>query len=723
MATKAPKREIGSIITTGVIPWGSFIEDTERVPELQWPNSIVAYDVMRTDSQVEALLNGAFLPILNYKWQINPNGAEAKVTNQLARDLGLPIKDKPQKTTARRGQHRFSFKDHLRHALLACVFGYMFFEQVGDIEDGLWRLHKLSPRMPATIQEIVIEKDGGLKSIKQQLGIKQEEIPVTQLVAYVWNKEGGNWYGRSMLRSLYKHWLIKDRLLRVDALKHERNGMGVPIIKGPKGISKRDRLAYAAMAQQFKAGEASGGYLPDDVTLELVGVSGSLPDTIASARYHDEGMARAFMQMVIQLGQTETGSRALGQTFESLLDLALQSIASWVVDTFNEHVIEDYVDWNWGEEEQSPLLEFEVEDKPGYAADELGTLISQGALTVDTELESYIRDRGGLPPAKPLTFGGEEPSPNGKPPAPVENGGAPAPVIASKPPVKEETRGRDWGGRLRAVGPLPLPDRPLRRGPYEHEIVAQVNFRSIDEQFTSLLEQAIDEWQSVRDEQIDDIIAGINEAHGNLARLSTLDIEPRGADALEELMDTMLEEGVFEAAEEASRQGREAPDVDLEEAYERVTARADAVAEHLSRSLSDAASRQALRHTAPGVDPDEVAARVREHLEELSDAFLREQLGGALNSAMNDGRREVMASVGGGTFYASELLDESTCSNCAEVDGKEYSSLVATIADYPTGGYRGCKGGARCRGTILAVYDGGEVAAAATPFPGGGGEA
>lgn len=707
MATKAPKREIGAVVTAGIIPWGSFIEDTERVPELQWPHSIEAYDVMRTDSQVEALLNGTFLPILNYRWQLNPNGAKAKIVTAVARDLSLPVVGKEQKNKPRRGQFRFSFKDHLRHALLATVFGHMFFEQVGAIDAGMWRLRKLAPRMPASINEIVIEEDGGLRSIKQQRGVKEVEIPVTQLVAYVWNKEGGNWYGRSMLRSLYKHWLIKDRLLRIDAMKHERNGLGVPVIRGPKGVSRRDRLAYASMAQQFKAGEAAGGYLPDDVTLELVGVSGSLPDTIGSVRYHDEAMARAFMMMLLQLGQTETGSRALGQTFESRLDLSLRSIASWLCDVFNEHVIEDYVDWNWGEDENAPLLEFEVDDTPGYTADEIVALIGAGALTVDSELEAYIRGEGALPEAKPLTFGGSEVGANGQPRSPV---------TASQPPDKEVPGGRSGSGRLRAVGPLPLPDRPLRREPFEHEIVAQVNFRGIDDQFTSLLDQAIERWQEYREEQIEQITAQIVEAHGNLARLSILDIEPVGADVLEELMDTMLEEGALHARDEASRQGREAPDVDLQEAFERVTARADAVAEHLARSMSDAAARQALQHTAPGVDPEDVANRVREHLESLSDAFLREQLGGALNAAMNEGRREVMASAGDATFYASELLDESTCENCANVDGKEYDSLAATISDYPTGGYRACKGGARCRGTVIAVYEGEGVAAARPPF-------
>jgi hypothetical protein len=31
-----------------------------------------------------------------------------------------------------------------------------------------------------------------------------------------------------MLRPLYKYWLLKDRMLRIDAIKNERFGAGIP---------------------------------------------------------------------------------------------------------------------------------------------------------------------------------------------------------------------------------------------------------------------------------------------------------------------------------------------------------------------------------------------------------------------------------------------------------------------------------------------------------------
>lgn len=54
------------------------------------------------------------------------------------------------------------------------------------------------------------------------------------------------------------------------------------------------------------------------------------------------------------------------------------------------------------------------------------------------------------------------------------------------------------------------------------------------------------------------------------------------------------------------------------------------------------------------------------------------------------------------SVYASELLDGATCDNCSTVDGREYESIAAAMEDYPDGGpYYACRGGSRCRGTLV----------------------
>jgi hypothetical protein len=146
------------------------------------------------------------------------------------------------------------------------------------------------------------------------LGLQSPQIPVNRLVAYVNDQEAGNWFGISYLRLLFKHWVRKDRLLRVDAINAERNGAGVPLAYAPPNASKDQMTALANLARSYRAGESAGGALPNGAELRFRGVEGTLPDVLASVRYDDEQMAARFMAQFSKLGTSQTGSYALGQT-------------------------------------------------------------------------------------------------------------------------------------------------------------------------------------------------------------------------------------------------------------------------------------------------------------------------------------------------------------------------------------------------------------------------
>jgi hypothetical protein len=285
-------------------------------------------------------------------------------------------------------------------------FGFMPFEQVYRIdEQGLARIRKLGPRLPKTVADVDVASDGGLVSITQypRSGEPPSSIPVSRLVVYVNDREGGNWIGRSLLRPAYKNWLIKDRLLRVQAQTVERNGMGVPLYKAPPGASDADIATGAAMAQAWRAGQDSGSAIPYDADLVLRGVEGDLPDADKPIRYHDEQIARAVLAHFLNLG-TETGSWALGSTFADFFTLSLQTLAQSVADVVTQHIIEDLVDLNWGTAEPAPRLIFdEIGSRQAATATAIKSLIDAGAVTADEVLEGALRQQYGLPPQDKTT--------------------------------------------------------------------------------------------------------------------------------------------------------------------------------------------------------------------------------------------------------------------------------------------------------------------------------
>jgi hypothetical protein len=400
----APTSELG-YATSHAGSWWAAPQD-EETPEVRWPESVRVYGAMhRQDTQVRSVMRAVTLPVRRTTWRIDPNGARDEVVEHVAADLGLPIvgvdeSDRPRGRT----RDRFSWSQHLADALLSLRYGHSVMEQVGRLDDrGRVRLRKLALRPARTISAWDVARDGGLNAIEQYGGMDgtgawgATRIPISRLVVYSHEREDADWTGNSLLRPAYKNWLIKDRLLRVWAQTIDRNGMGIPVYEDAAGNKfMEDGRKIAA---GYRSGENSHAAIPNGAKLRLQGVEGALPDAEPAIRYHDEQIARGVLAHALNLGQ-QTGSWALGTTFMDFFTLSLQTVADWLRDTANEHVVEDLVDWNWGIDENAPRIVCdEIGSRHPATAAAIKMLLDAGALSFDPALERHLRQQYGLPAA------------------------------------------------------------------------------------------------------------------------------------------------------------------------------------------------------------------------------------------------------------------------------------------------------------------------------------
>jgi hypothetical protein len=718
--------------------WSAFTDSAEYVPELRWPSSIVTYDRVRNDSQVEALYLGTTLPIRAMTWTIDPNGAPAALTKRLASDVGLPVRGQ-EDAHVPRSSYRFNFDEWLGNALLALVFGHFYFEVVGEVNAAAteWHLRKLAPRHPRTLQEINVAADGGLVGIRQNiagqpsandvLGVRMPPlIPVNRLVAFVWGREAGSWVGRSMLRSIYREWLVKDRTMRVAAINVERAG-GVPTVIGPEGASDAQLRDLAQMARQFKVSEGGGGALPFGSKLELASAGGA-DGAVNLIRYCDEAMARVWALMLVQLGQTETGSRALGGTFADYAASAQDAIAGWVRRVFDEHVASDYVEWNLGPDaEFAPRLHCEPSSAATSTAD-MAALVAAGLLTVDPELRAWIRNERGLPeepePETDPALGELTPAerdlvlnsrnPPAIPPAApaVSPAAAPEPAPPAPAPVAASAlfaaRRRD--PLVRAALTLPT-GRELRRNPSDVEVRAAVDFAELDRVFeTALTDAEMLYREQVIPQQIEALAlqvvvtkAGTDRKVVTRQAMAALNAPTAGRDALVEILLAAARSGAVTVAGELASQGLAVAEVSDETLRAAVGDAADAMSSMAANGISLAAQRKAVQMVG-GRSPADVAAGLREHLAGMAHQWTVDQLRGTVQMAQNVGRVKAAETVADPVVpFASELLDTNTCGPCMANDGREYGSLEAAARDYASGGFVACEGGPRCRGTLVLV--------------------
>lgn len=220
------------------------------------------------------------------------------------------------------------------------------------------------------------------------------------------------------------------------------------------------------------------------------------------------------------------------------------------------------------------------------------------------------------------------------------------------------------------------------------------------------LEQLLTDWEDISSAQRADLVEQVRDAIDldDFSALAALEVDTGDAEdlllaAMEDLASTAAE-GMAAAA---AVQGVETAAGTVETTL--LVALAAPITVMLGAGLALSAGQEAIRIATPGRTADEVADLVEQHLLALTDAQPRQHLGGALTAAQNRGRIATLEVAPIAAYEASESNDTNTCSPCSVEDGTVFDTLADALAVYGNGGYDGCLGRQRCRGTIVATWD------------------
>lgn len=404
----------------------AWIDDPETTPELVWPRNVPVFDLMRrTDAQVAAVLRSIVLPAMRRaRWRLGTDGADPRVVAACRRAVGLEPEQRARPSRKAKG---VVWGDYLRTGLIGkLVYGHAVFEQVyrigpppADVPGlplAMAHLHKLAPRPARSIADWIVHRDGSLIAVRQYAGAgvgtstslarngATIDLPIERLVVHVHEMEDANWRGQSLLRASYKHWLIKDQLLRLGPMAVERNGMGLPVVTFDPAIGTRaEAIRIARMA---RAGDDAGVALPEGYTLQLVGVTGATKDELPLVNYHDQAIGRNALAMLLSLGHDGgLGQGSLGDTFAEFFALALNAEVEAFAQDTTEYVLADFVELNFGPDEPvPPVIVDELEPAQALDASSLKSLVDAGVILPDDALEEELRRRyrlPGLPHAAP----------------------------------------------------------------------------------------------------------------------------------------------------------------------------------------------------------------------------------------------------------------------------------------------------------------------------------
>ncbi len=450
----AVRNEVGTVLLPEQINMQGTTDPYETTPELRWPLNYVIYEKMRrSDGQIRGLLRGINMPVLGVDWHVEQGSRiRPEVAATVEAQMGLTRDEKGRRRSLPGG---VNWDDTQRHALLSLVFGSSYFEcwwqparsDVPGLQGRPANLFRMAPRLPRSIVKWHLAANGDLAGIIQWVatgtgGVNEKEIVRANLVPFVNYREGADWAGKSILRAVYKDWLLKDTLLRTGAVAADRQGIGIPVVTYPAndgGVNAAMEKRALEIATSMRAGEDAGVAIPEGWTVALVGVEGNTVDVMPQVKYHDQSIAASGLAMFMTLGH-DAGARALGDTFFDVFLASEEVLIGQFEEVYTEECSRRIVAENFGPDEPYPAI---VAGQPNAQLTALAlSQLAQAGLLGDLAdgITDWVRSRFGMPKASNPTI------------IPVSDG-LPAPTDPARLPTAPTAPGQPTS----VPGSLPLP--------------------------------------------------------------------------------------------------------------------------------------------------------------------------------------------------------------------------------------------------------------------------
>jgi len=323
----------------------------------------------------------------------------------------------------------------LTQILSMLTYGYAFHEIVykvrgGDSKDPQrrskfsdnkigWR--KFAIRGQETLWQWMFDEEGGIQGMIQSdpsASIYIKPIPIEKALLFRVKNDKNNPEGRSLLRNAYRSWYFKHRIEEIEAVGIERDLAGLPIAYIPpeylSSTASAEQISFRnsieQIVQNVKRNEQEGIVMPlmyDEsghkmFDLSLLSTGGSRQfDTDKIINRYDQRIAMSVLSDFILLGHDRVGSYSLGTAKMDLWSMAVDAIANSIAEVINQYAIPRLLKLNGMDTERAPYLTYGEVSHIDLTeiADYVSKLANSGLLMSDPNLEDYLRELGGLPPA------------------------------------------------------------------------------------------------------------------------------------------------------------------------------------------------------------------------------------------------------------------------------------------------------------------------------------
>ena len=365
-----PERfRLGEMGSLGLRTFSGVTQD-ELKAELNWPRSINTFRDMSYHSAVNAPLTLFENIISKATWTYKPPADateeeknQAKIINQMMQDMEQP------------------WSEFIRDVLSSNVFGFSVHEKVfrkrykanGSLyDDGIIGWRKLPIRVQESISKFIFSEDGNeiINDIYNRFSSRGNliNIPRSKFLLFRTGKHRGDPFGKSPLRDAYLAWRFLTALEELEATGVAKDLNGLPVLYLPAQYLATDappevqaiRLYYENVMRNLQMNEQSAVILPQVIDsesrtpmfkLDLLSVDGKKNFDISKIKeYYKNLIFTSLFADVLQMGQSSTGSFALGSIKNSLSGAYAERLIANIAEVLqNDLIKQTYILNGWNE--------------------------------------------------------------------------------------------------------------------------------------------------------------------------------------------------------------------------------------------------------------------------------------------------------------------------------------------------------------------------------------
>lgn len=339
---------------------------------------IDVFEKMLTDGQVKAALDVIKLSVLAKGYGVHGDTPE---TEQYAEFINENFE-----------RMRGNVEDAIGEILTALEYGYSATEKVFQYQDGHIMLKKLKTLNPHQVR-IKTNKFGDTEYIIQRVGSKEIKIKPEKIIWYSFDKRFGQPYGNSILRPVYKHWFIKDKIYRFANIAYER--YGTPLLVG----QTRDSKDIPKMTRLLKTiNSMTGLAISGEDKIESIG--GQSADFTTYINHHNQAIMTSMLvpPMLLNINEGQGGSYNLSSNQLNIFFYRLEALQRDIKALIEEELIRPLVELNFPNATSFPAFNFKplAEKDIERIANVVDKMIT--AQVIEPE-EEWIREELGFPAA------------------------------------------------------------------------------------------------------------------------------------------------------------------------------------------------------------------------------------------------------------------------------------------------------------------------------------